>query len=662
MVCLLGVLLVRTSSSVEAGILRIWAIDDTEKIKKTDNGNSVKKDENGVGLHVSPKNVLWNNTTKTVNIFGAKNEMVGFQVIVESDAAGASGIDVKMNPLSKVGGTYQIKNAPNAKGPYDYVGKRLEVFQVWYLNHTERSHPGQVPLPNPYYIGWIPDVLIPNNTDTQVSPVANIAANQNQAYWVDVFIAKDVPAGDYLGTVDVRQNGATVQTLQVRLTVYNFALADVNHTKNFFIFEPATLVPRHGITERDPEFQDLVKKYMFLGHRYRMDISPRSNLEEMEAEYKKFINGENYKPVAGYDGPAVGGYHSIYAIGAHDLCKVPTDPGCERNGLSSGFYPETRAQWWSAADAWVNYFNDPANGLRNVEIFRMMLDEPRHPPEAREYQYAHIQKVSTWLHTNPGPGKALKSFCTAGVDDVVLYGYCDYWGVGRGEQYVQEKVDMLKTQYGNKFGLKNANRPYSGSGLKASDTSLTEARVLPWMMKRYDLNHLMFWIITNNYKDNQDMDMFVYPYYNIATNTGRMFYPGVDVLFPRSNFGIQGPFTSIRNAGWRKGVQDLEYVYLAEQLGLGAQARAIVADVVPRGMDDITDDEPPTYSEYGYAFEEARMRLATLIENSQRPTPTITPTPRPLGSYFPRYLAGWWSAQNDKNSDSFFNIIDWLTI
>lgn len=653
---------------VHAGLARIWAIDDTEKIKRTDNGATIKKDENGVPLNVSPKNTLWNNSTKTISIFGAKNEMVGFQVILEGDAAGLSNVEVKINPLSKVGGSYQIKNAAGAQGPYDYVGKRLEVFQVWYLNHTERSHPAQVPLPNPYYIGWIPDVLIPSATDTQISPPLTVLANQNQAAWIDIFVPEDAPAGDYTGSVEVRQNGSLLETLPVKLKVYNFKISEINHTKNFFIFEPAQLVPRHGITERNAAFPDLVKKYMFLGHRYRMDLSPRANLTEMEASYKKFLNGDNYKIAAGYDGPALGAYHTTYPIGSHDLCKEPTDPGCENNGLSSGFHPETRAQWWKAADEWVNYFNEPANGLRNVEIFRMMLDEPRHPPEAREYQYSHIQKVSTWLHTNPGPGKALKAFCTAGVDEPILYGYCDYWGLGRGAQYQQDKVDMLKAEYGNKFGLKNANRPYSGTGLKASDTSLTEVRVLPWVMKRYDLNHLMFWIVTNNYKNQQTMNLFTTPYYNQVTNDGRLFYPGVDVLFPGSSRGIQGPFASMRITGWRKGMQDLEYVYLAEQMGLGSQAREIVANVIPRGMDDITDEEPPTYSEYGYAFESARKQLAELIASRLAPTPTPTCA---LGDFdcngqtnasdLQKLLPRWFTTtQGDYNRDQAVNIVDYL--
>lgn len=643
---------------------RIWAIDDTEKIKKTDSGANVKKDENGTPLYASPLNEVWNNTNKTISVFGARNEFVGFQIILEANNNPVNNVQVELVSLQHQGSNFQIKNSTDGQGPYEFVGKRIEIFKEEYLNLTRRSIPEQLPNPNPYYIGWIPEILVPHESNTSQSPLFSIPANQNQALWIDLYIPPEAPAGEYTGNVKINRSGQTIETLPLKLRVYNFTLSDELHTNNFFIFFVEQLAKRYPFRFGSAELNQIEKNYFFTAKRNRIDLSPRVNLTEIQARYKNFINGDAYTRNNGYEGPGKESRNTMYAIGAHDLCKVPENPQdlteatCPRNGERSEFTPMTRNGWWNAANRYISYFKNPANKLQDIIIFRMLIDEPRHPSEWRQWQYDRVIKYADWLHSNPGVGKQLKTFVPAGLDEPALYGSVDFWGLGRGEQYQQQIVNQLRQQYGNKFGLKNANRPYSGSGIKSIDSSLTEARAIPWVMRRYQLDHLMFWSATNNYGDT-DMNMFVDPHYTVAVGTGRIFYPGTDQLFPSHSKNLNGPLINLRAKGWREGIQDLEYIHVANQMGLHTQTQAIIHQTIPRAMDEITDEDLPSYSEYGYAFEKTKKQLAELIERNTV-TPTATPTP-PTRPNWRILLSGWFTSSSDQNLDNTYNIIDWLT-
>ena len=101
-----------------------------------------------------------------INDSGARNEVVAFQLILESGNAGAREVDVHLDTLKGPGGV--ITNRATNGDPFDYVGKHIELFLEQYVNVTFRSYAGGVstwygarPLPDEEHLGWIPDALIP---------------------------------------------------------------------------------------------------------------------------------------------------------------------------------------------------------------------------------------------------------------------------------------------------------------------------------------------------------------------------------------------------------------------------------------------------------------------------------------------------------------------
>ncbi len=57
-----------------------------------------------------------------------------------------------------------------------------------------------------------------------------------QPIWVSVYVPKGTRAGDYSGQIEVRPSGAPPQTVQVKLTVWGFALPDKTHLATVFGF------------------------------------------------------------------------------------------------------------------------------------------------------------------------------------------------------------------------------------------------------------------------------------------------------------------------------------------------------------------------------------------------------------------------------------------
>ena len=87
-----------------SGINRVWAVDESEKIKKEDITNPLATDQ---------ANAVWANNR--INIFRAKNEITGFQIIIEAGKTGVSAVNLKINDVKN--GTFVIPCSD--KGPAD---------------------------------------------------------------------------------------------------------------------------------------------------------------------------------------------------------------------------------------------------------------------------------------------------------------------------------------------------------------------------------------------------------------------------------------------------------------------------------------------------------------------------------------------------------------
>ena len=78
-------ILIILPSLAHAGVRRVWVVNDGEKVE-----------QDALNHPASARNSAWDG--HVVHIFGARNEIVAFQVIVETDA---KGVDAAVRPADR---------------------------------------------------------------------------------------------------------------------------------------------------------------------------------------------------------------------------------------------------------------------------------------------------------------------------------------------------------------------------------------------------------------------------------------------------------------------------------------------------------------------------------------------------------------------------------
>ena len=113
-------------ASAEAGVRRIWAVNDGEKVKRDDRQHPARAG-----------NSVWDG--RRVRLFGARNEIVAVQVIVEADHRGITRLTLALPDLRAASGD-RITYRPPALDPTDSVDRPIQIFAEHYLYVAMPSH------------------------------------------------------------------------------------------------------------------------------------------------------------------------------------------------------------------------------------------------------------------------------------------------------------------------------------------------------------------------------------------------------------------------------------------------------------------------------------------------------------------------------------------
>lgn len=581
-----------------AGIKRVWAIDDSEKIKREDIANPLASDEN---------NVVWKNNT--IGLFGGKNEIVAFQLIIHADSPGANGVNVVISDLKN--GRSKIPGSNTGPSdPFDYRGRNVELFTEHYLKIVKRSPPlwffSETASPSAYYTGWVPDCLIPFSSPSGKGGAPfSIEADNNQAVWVDILIPKDASAGTYTGKATVTISGKVFVNIPIHLKVYDFTLSDSTHIKSMFGLYAPLVAKRHGVENGSKKYYDLENKYYQMAHRHRFDlVRSVANLDDMTAHQLEYLTGQSYTKEYGYAGPGENIGNTTFSIGYAG--SLPKEYGRKPSMM-------TESAWWAGSDAWEEWF---VKNAPNVSRHKYLYpDEPgfKGPKETRGIAATDtVLMQANWTRSNPGPGRNIPTLVTSDITPR-LKGNIDFFSVSAQEavqESTPEKVAAEKAK-GHQYGIYNGFRP--GMGAVITDGDAVEFRVMPWIIWKYDIDQYFYWSM--NFWTN--INVFVSPltYRNQINGDGTFFYPGQDFVYPDENRNLAGPLSSVRAKNWRRGAQDYEYLWLAKQAGLEAEIKTIVNECVPTALWDAKSLKDISWSSRGYAFDSCRKKLAALLES-----------------------------------------------
>ncbi|MFQ5605980.1 MAG: glycoside hydrolase domain-containing protein [bacterium] len=631
-------------------ITAVWA---------NEGGDKVTRDELRASSNPgSVLNSVWDGSK--VKLFGAKNEVVGFNLILEAANTAASNVTVSFQTLSGAGGA-TISSAPTSgDGVFNWVNRSIELFYIRYLeikglstdlffagyNYDERHIPERFRRPwtgegvgtgtwqdRPDHNKFYPDIAVP----LELVASFDIAAGQNQSIWVDIYIPKTAPSGLYQGTVTIRENGSTTHEIPVELSVRNFTLPDVPNAKTMLFLGYEDINQRYLGEEypdegsaNDANSRLIRDRHFLLAHRHRISLidgnarsmawdNDGNPLDQPHPQWLPRLDGSLFTAANGYDGPGVGAGNNVYSIGTYG---------------DWWWQEEGEAGMRSHTDAWVNWFDANAP---DTEYFIYLIDESD--------DFPLIQQWAQWINNNPGPGRRLLSMATLALPAALtntpaLDIPASWFNVGITSEW-QNAVDSHANKADKRVFFYNSNRPASGSF--ATEDDGVALRVLAWGQYKKKIDRWFYWESTyyNNFQGNTGQTNVFQTAHtfggfggfdsvlgqsggNYLNGDGVLFYPGTDLSYPGDSYGVKGPFASLRLKHWRRGIQDLDYLTLAAEIDPG-RVQQIVDATVPKVLWEYgaADPSDPTWvlTDISWStdpddWEAARKELADIISGS----------------------------------------------
>jgi Glycoside hydrolase 123, catalytic domain len=579
---ILLIVLSACGARAEAAVRRVWAIGDGDKVKRDDRQHAGRA-----------KNSVWDG--RTVHVFGARNEIVAFQVIVEADEQGIAKLAARLPSLTSANGdrlTYQ----PPAADPTDYVDRPIQLFVEHYMHVTVPTRadwifePGSPAAPE-NMLGWIPVQLVPENARAgRGGLLVAVGADANQALWIELYIGRERKAGTYRGTIAVDADGTT-HDLPIELQVLDFTLPDENSMEAMLFYTSDQPELYHG--------RNLDGAYDRLAHRNRTQLVHGYDEQAVEASWPRF-SGEAFTRANGYEGPGEAKGNTIVPRSFY--------------GPGKGF--DDRDSAWQLSDRWMTFLREK---LPKAITFLYMPDEPN--PTA----FPRIRALADNIHSNPGPGKALPIFVTHAYTEG-LDGAIDIWDSGpRGFKIDHVAAERAK---GRKYWFYNGGRPWSGAII--IDAPATDARASMWAAFKHDVEVYFFWHVVhwrhNSQKqgerrqnvwadpitfDNRGQPRKPIDDQGYINGDGVLIYPGEDKLHPQEDRGVPGPVSTIQLANLRRGLQDHQYLTMAKSLGLTKEVTDAVRAIVPRVFSEA--GERVSFPETGDPYEAARLTLGNAI-------------------------------------------------
>ena len=624
------------------GLSAAWVNNGEDKILQEE----LRAAKNGVA---NVRNSVWDGAN--VNLFGAKNEVVEFNLVLEAAHKPAEMVSVSFNQLVGTGGAVIGSVAPTSPdGIFDWTQRNIENFYVRYLEIKGLSFPGaygkyderHVPVglqrpwsgagkasgtwnDRPNHNKHYPDIAVP----LELVPTFSIAPGQSQSIWSDIYIPASTPPGKYSGTLTVKEGNAIAYQIPVTLTVRNFTLPDVPTIKtmlylgddiNLRYTGQASLKPRTPAAYQMTQIRD---RHFQVAHRHKIALIDSGSSwyatsgDAPGAEWIPRLNGQLFSAASHYAGPGTGVGNDVYSIGTYGQWNW-------KGG--------TKEQMWAHTNNWESWFrsNSPA-----TEHFLYLIDES---PD-----YAEIETWASWMVSNPGPGKYLKSFATVNLvksqsklPDLNITATT----FDQGDTAVWNKA--VKAQLANpdkEFYLYNGTRPSQGTfALEDDGVALRE---MAWAQYLKGVQRWFYWQSTyyndfhggrgqTNVFDNaatfsgttSNNSVFGEVGKGHSNGNGVLFYPGTDLVFSKDSYGVSGPIASLRLKFWRRGIQDVDYLVLANKIDPAA-TQTILHKMVPKALWDygLSDPGDPTWVATDISWsinpndwESARSALAHIID------------------------------------------------
>ena len=365
----------------------VWANDGSDKVTQDELRASGAEPQ-------AVSNSVWNG--RQILLFGARNEVVSFNLVLESARRAVPRVSVAIPGLAGPQGALLSSRAVQADDLFNYVDRPIELFLVRYLQirglslvsyggYDERHIPKRLRRPHdgptgrggwldrPDHDKFYPDIAVPLEAVGEFE----VAAGKNQSIWADIFIPKGSAPGQYGGSVEIRESGVLTRIIPLELLVRNFTLPDEPSAKSM-VYLGQEDISRRYTGERNAQsaaqralLQTVRDRHFQMAHRHKIsliDADPGDGSDQPSRSWHARISGELFTADRGYAGPGEGVGNGVFSIGTYGSWSWGSASEIQRH-----------------ADSWANWFEANAKG---TEYFLYLIDESSDFPRINDWAAA----------------------------------------------------------------------------------------------------------------------------------------------------------------------------------------------------------------------------------------------------------------------------------
>jgi len=504
-----------------------------------------------------------------VRISAARNEYEPFQVVVRAEGETLDGVTVEASPL---------------RAPSEAVieSSCIALFREHYVYVRRPSYRCKT-VPGLYADALIPFVspidgkdLKPWNEETNPQGAkydavpCTVYPGFNQAFWVDVFVPAETPAGEYQGNITIRARRHEPARVPVQLTVWDFSLPETPTVRSHFgAFE--RVFRWFGVKPGSEKARAIELRFCEMMAKHRITPPVPSHL------YPEVKEDGSIDPSRTHG--ALREYMTNLHVNAFQMrfsaFREPLGVNREKNKkfLSSSYEYLKENGWADGAYVYI-------------------LDEPNDAEAYREVRFR-----AALVHEANSEIKVLCTEQTKSSDARWgdLYGAVDIW-VPLWPLHDEESAAARRAA-GETLWSYTALCQGEGEPLWwQMDLPVLNYRMALWTNYRYHMTGLLYW--TTVYWEQVKDPWLDQPSFRLAFNgEGALVYPGRDA-------GFDGPVASIRLKNIREGMEDYEYFVLLEKAAGRQAAEEEVLSVTKSWWDWQKDPE---------ALLAARERIARRI-------------------------------------------------
>lgn len=552
--------------SVSNAALRAWAYPDTEKADPVYGNLLEHAGATRYATYTGPNhlsaNAVW--TGQAIRLHGARNEIVGFNLLIEAVKSALKQADVQsilrfQDPHTKL------------------VWKtQADLFRDWYVRDGNN---------------WYPEVCVPLAKPFDIPAQDNAVPGQrNQSVFMEFLVPRNVAPGTYQSAVLITSEGNAPLEVPIEIVVNDLTLPD---TLGFDISlnTYGTVGQYFGMDDHTPEYRALEREYHRMAHRHRstLAIMGYSHTGNVSTNYAPSLEGEGANlRVADWQawdtqfGPYLDGtafadlpragvpithfylpFHEAWPgdirahykyqaattaypalIAEHALNAPPIEQALDAQfaagftNVAHQFAEHFRQKQWTRTDFqfYQNdkyYYKDPKMGGRGTSWW--LLDEPNHRDDWLALAYfnrlfaagtRNVKGVSLPMREDISRPQWQRDYLDNNVDLLVVSG--ELFTKGPRLREMQEQQGVRLWNYGTANAVSRSNTEAEAWAIRAWLAGADA--IVPWQTVGSDEN------------------------YTRAEDTA--------LLLPGKRFGITGPVASLRLKALRRAQQDVEYLLL----------------------------------------------------------------------------------------------------